>query len=161
MMLRIIISFWFLFVTSFIYGADSSSGCGPAWYLFKDKSLLSSSLRSITNGILWPISTLGMTFGTSNCGKHSIVNLENRSEHLVMVTSEKLRQDAAKGDGVFLKAYSDTFGCSKKSYPIFAKSVQSNFKNIFLIDFSANSAVKKTKILVHFLPQLRGQCSKV
>ena len=50
---------------------DGSSGCGPAWYVFKENTILSSSLRGTTNGTLWPVVTIGMTFGTSNCANHT------------------------------------------------------------------------------------------
>ena len=49
-------------------------------YDFFLNSLLSSSLRATTNAILLN-GTFGMTFGTSNCSKHSIVKKEFQKIH--------------------------------------------------------------------------------
>ena len=73
------------------YGADGSSGCGPGWYILKDNSLVSSALRATTNGILVPVVTLGMTFGTSNCSKHKIVKKEKESLHFVTMNYFELK----------------------------------------------------------------------
>jgi hypothetical protein len=40
-----IFAFMFCIATKAIQAQDSSSGCGPGWYVLKDNSLLSSSGR--------------------------------------------------------------------------------------------------------------------
>ena len=113
------------------YASDSSSGCGPGWFVAKDNSLLSSALRVTTNGALFPIVTLGMTFGTSNCSKHSIV--KNEVEDLKFATENyfEIAVDTAKGDGMFLQAYADLMGCSGTANKKFKNHMQKNFKNLF------------------------------
>ena len=89
---------------------DSSSGCGPAWYILKKNSLLSSFFRSMTNGMLSPIVTLGMTLGTSNCAKHSIVEAESASLRYAENNLPILKQDIARGGGESLTTFLGTMG---------------------------------------------------
>lgn len=91
--------------------ADGSSGCGPAWYVFKENSILSSSLRNTTNGFLYPTVTIGMTFGTSNCAKHNLVEKDEDSLQFAADNFEVLRHDIAKGQGEHLNAYLASFSC--------------------------------------------------
>ncbi len=137
---------------------DGSSGCGPGWYILKDNSLVSSFLRAVTNGVLSPVYTLGMTFGTSNCAKHSIVDAEKRSEHLAMVGFEKLRQDVAKGEGPFLDAYAETFKCDQHGAPQFKQSLQANFTTVFSDNASPKTIVENTKMVVKTHPEIAQHC---
>ncbi len=127
---------YFLVITLLVlstnaFAKDGSTGCGPGWYIFKDNSLVSSTLRSITHGILWPVTTLGMTFGTSNCSKHKIVDNSKRSLHYATVSLENLRQDAARGAGQWVEAYAGTFQCSPLASLVFQRSLQKNYDQIF------------------------------
>ena len=42
-----------------------------------------------------------------------------------------LSKEMAQGEGDSLRALSDTFGCSKDSYPAFAAQMQSSYSDIF------------------------------
>ena len=117
-----------VFVTLFSLSAiakDSSSGCGPAWYILKKKSILSSALRITTNGILFPFVTLGMTFGTSNCTKHSLVKTEQKTLYFVTQNYFELKGETAKGKGDFLTAYGKTIGCNSEDLPYFSNQMNS------------------------------------
>jgi hypothetical protein len=105
--------------------ADGSSGCGPGWYLLQKNSLLSSALRTTTNTVLFPISLLGMTFGTSNCSKHFLVKNESRALHYVTHSHFDLRTDIARGSGPYLVTLNATLGCKPTSSPRLAKLLKS------------------------------------
>jgi len=111
--------------------SDGSSGCGPGWYVFKQNSLVSSSLRMTTNGILWPSVTVGMTLGTSNCAKHSIVQRSHRSLHFATYNRDSLMVDMAQGQGETLSAFAATWGCSWTSTERFGAVMQANYRQIF------------------------------
>lgn len=111
--------------------ADSSSGCGPAWYILKDQSLLSSSARAITNGALYPLVTLGMTFGTSNCTKHSIVLEEKQQEQFISAHFDQLKIEIAQGHGNYLENFSGLLGCNESTKPILSQSLKQNFSQIY------------------------------
>jgi hypothetical protein len=142
-----------------LFAADSSSGCGPGWYIAKENSLLSSALRATTNGILLPIVTLGMTFGTSNCSKHSIV--KNEMEDLKFTTENyfEMLADAAKGEGNFLTAYGELMGCHGEMNTKFKKSMKKNFGNIFGQENTIpSSVVEKTYKMIIEDKELFNSC---
>jgi hypothetical protein len=95
----IVLAFGLMAMTGTLRAADGSSGCGPGWYILKKNSMLSSVGRFITNTALFPLSTLGMTLGTSNCSKHSLVEEHKRSLHFATLSYDLLRQDMARGSG--------------------------------------------------------------
>lgn len=99
------------------FAADGSSGCGPAWYILKENSLLSSVGRYITNWFLFPVSTLGMTFGTSNCSAHKLVDHSKKSLHFATKSLDILRHDLVKGQGVHGTNFIATFGCYETVRP--------------------------------------------
>ena len=121
----------FLCLPSIGQAMDGSSGCGPGWYVLKDDSLVSSVLRALTNDILFPVSTIGMTFGTSNCTQHKIVLKEQESLHFATMNYHEIKAESARGGGVYLSAFSDTIGCGKAHRADFSRKVQSHFDQVF------------------------------
>lgn len=116
---------------SLTLAADGSSGCGPGWYILKDNSLVSSFLRNMTNVILFPTTTIGMTVGTSNCTKHKIVLHEQESLHFATQNYFEILAQASRGQGTTLAAFSDTIGCPVASRAYFAEKFQKNFVQVF------------------------------
>ncbi len=111
MKLRLLLS---IFVLSFSINAsasDGSSGCGPGWYVLQENSILSSALRATTNSVLFPVVTIGMTFGTSNCTQHKLVLKEKESLHFATMNHFELKRDIATGKGDYLSAFASTMGC--------------------------------------------------
>lgn len=113
------------------FSSDSSSGCGPGWYIFKDNSLVSSALRLTTNGILFPSVTLGMTLGTSNCTQHKIVRTEQESLKYATENYYELLADTSLGQGEFLSQFSDVIGCQQQTKAMFSSKMRENFGHIF------------------------------
>lgn len=144
------------------FAADGSSGCGPGWYVAKDNSLLSSSIRGTTNGLLAPTVTFGMTFGTSNCTKHSIV--KNEVEDLKFATENyfEIAADTAKGDGKFLTAYSELMGCHGVNTVKFKTKMKSNFSNLFKsVEILPEDLVKETYRVILTDEELLKACFAV
>ena len=139
---------------------DSSSGCGPGWYLVKDNSLVSSALRMTTNGFLFPVVTLGMTSGTSNCTQHSIVLHEKESLHFATQNYYELKGETAKGQGRYLSAFAQTIGCGSKAQDRFNTSIKAAYPNIFPAD-AQNPEKALTEVYKMILtdPELTSQCS--
>ncbi|MFN8792516.1 MAG: DUF3015 family protein [Bdellovibrionales bacterium] len=113
------------------YAADGSSGCGPGWFILKDNSLVSSFLRSITNGLFFPTTTVGMTVGTSNCTRHKIVQTEQESLHFATQNYFEILAEASRGQGKTLAAFSDTIGCPTSARALFAEKFQKNYMQIY------------------------------
>lgn len=121
--------------------ADSSSGCGPGWYVLKENSLLSSTLRSTTNGILFPTYTFGMTTGTSNCAQHKVIYNDKRDLHFVAMNRELLMKEMAEGTGESLAAFAATLRCSVAVEARFGQVSQAHFEEIWSSDVVANEVV--------------------
>lgn len=120
-----------LWVSSSAMAADGSSGCGPGWYVFKENSMLSSAARAVTNWVLFPSSTLGMTFGTSNCTQHKLVLQEKASLHFATMAYHDLMIQAALGQGQHLAAFAHTLGCDWRVQETFNRSLQAHYDTLF------------------------------
>jgi hypothetical protein len=139
--------------------ADGSSGCGPGWYILKQNTMLSSVGRAITNSVLFPISTLGMTFGTSNCAKHSLVEEHKRSLHFATRSYDILRQDMARGAGRHLDAYLATFGCNGMARHDLAGQMQAAFESELYLTIQPEALVESTAAMIQASPALQSSCS--
>jgi len=148
-----------LFLSKFAMAADGSSGCGPGWYILKDNSLLSSALRSTTNGFLAPVATFGMTSGTSNCTKHKIVLKEKESLHFVTHNYFELKSQVAMGSGTHISALSQTMGCSGVNQQM-NQSLKNSYSEIFDNSNNANPEKALTEIFKVILrnPELAKKC---
>lgn len=109
-----------------VHAADSSSGCGLGWQLFKKNSLISSALRSTTNAIF--LNTVGMTSGTSGCAKHSIVMNDKKALHFAAANENELKLEVAQGRGEHLNGLSHLMGCSPE---VFSSTLQRNYNQVF------------------------------
>lgn len=142
------------------FAADGSSGCGPGWYLFKENSLLSSALRATTNAVLFPVTTIGMTVGTSNCTQHKLVLKEKESLHFATMNHFELKNEVAKGQGEYLSAFASTMGCPAQAQRHLNQSLQKSFKNIY-----PGSEVAPSNVLIEVYKvilsdrELTQQCS--
>jgi hypothetical protein len=116
----------FIFIMSSAQAADSSSGCGVGWMVFKDNSLISSALRSTTNAIFF--NTIAMTFGTSGCARHSIVMNDKKTLHFAESNHDVLKLELAQGSGEHLNGLSHLMGCSPDA---FSSTLQKNYGQVF------------------------------
>ena len=140
--------------------ADSSSGCGPGWYIFKDVSLVSSSLRGTTNGILFPVTTIGMTFGTSNCSAHKIVDNQGESIKFATLAYHDLVVQMAQGKGEHLAAFANTLGCPWQTQLEFNRTLQASFQRIVPTDAVApETIVEQVRVELQTQPLLAQACS--
>lgn len=148
-------------VASIAGAADGSSGCGPGWYVFKENSLVSSALRSTTNGFLAPVVTLGMTSGTSNCTQHKIVLKEKESLHFASMNYYELKRDAAKGEGEYLSAFATTIGCPAQAQARFNQKVRGSYGEVFRAGakVDAESALLEVYKIILSDKELTAQCS--
>lgn len=113
------------FLTS-SYAADSSSGCGIGWQVLPKQSLVSSFTRNLVNATF--SNTIAMTLGTSGCAKHSIVYNEKQGLHFVEANKEVLVAEMAIGNGEYLTAMAEVFGCQDLNS--FATIVKKNYQTL-------------------------------
>ncbi len=128
---KVVVASMALIFSALAFADDGSSGCGPGWYLLKDNSLVSSSLRFTTNTVLIPVTTIGMTMGTSKCTQHKIVLKEKESLYYTTNSYYELKGEVAKGNGPYLAAYSETIGCEPRAQARFNNALKNNYEKIF------------------------------
>jgi Protein of unknown function (DUF3015). len=126
---------------------------------FKENSILSSSLRVTTNGILFPFTTLGMTFGTSNCTKHKLVKTQERSLYYVTQNFYELKAQMAQGGGQFIDAYAEVIGCQSQDFPYFKKKIQEHYHQFFQKGENPREVLKQTYHLILGDHRLVNSCS--
>ena len=94
--------------------------------VFKDNSLISSALRATTNAMFF--NTIGMTFGTSGCARHSIVMNDKKTLHFTEANHNELKLEVAQGSGEHLSGLSHLMGCSSDA---FSATLQKNYAQVF------------------------------
>lgn len=157
-MRSLVFSLALVFAAPLVHAADGSSGCGPGWYVLKDNSLVSSALRAVTNGILFPVTTIGMTVGTSNCTRHQLVLHERESLHYALMNLHELKAEGARGEGVYLSGFSDVVGCGANARARFAGHIQKNYERVFRTS-GPESVLTETYKVILADPLLVRSCS--
>ena len=98
--------------------------------LFTSNGKLSQLFAVTTNGSSGS-QTLGITFGTSNCSAHGIVENEKQIQYFVEVNQAELMREMAQGHGEKLSTLAALNGCSTDSQiSAFNAKAQSSFKSI-------------------------------
>lgn len=141
------------------FAKDGSSGCGLGWQVSDKKSLLSSSIRATTNGIFLN-QTFGMTFGTSDCEKHSIVKNDKVQLHFTEANLDNLSIEMAQGQGESLMGLAAVMGCKSANYSDFAEMTQSHYETI-MNDANARSVLNQVKTQIRANPKLAQNCSAI
>jgi len=140
-------------LNNFAKASDSSDGCGAGWYITSDTSLLATSVRGTTNGILPP--TFSMTSGTSNCAQHSIVLEEKRALHFLTANLDQVKSDIARGQGVYLDAFALTLGCGESSIA-FGSLLRNHYLEIFPATADTKTSLSTVHQIVHSNAQTLG-----
>jgi len=142
-----------------VLAADGSSGCGAGWYILKKNSLLSSSLRTTTNALLFN-ATFGMTFGTSNCQKHDIVQLDKEDLYYAEANKEFLTIEMAEGRGEYVATFARTLGCDGAIVNEFGTYTRSRYEKIFSSpSLPAAEMLRNVKRELRANPELKARCT--
>ncbi|MFZ4713502.1 MAG: DUF3015 family protein [Bacteriovoracaceae bacterium] len=140
--------------------ADSSVGCGLGSLVFKDNSLVSSTLRVTTNH-MFLTQYLGVTSGTSGCTRHSIVMNEKAHIHFAEVNLDQLSKEMASGEGQYLNAFAFTLGCKNGLSKDLGAVAKAHYDQIFPNEnVNANDMLKNLGATIRLNPTLSKNCSK-
>tara|TARA_R110002072_G_scaffold534_6_gene3934 strand:+ start:110221 stop:110694 length:474 start_codon:yes stop_codon:yes gene_type:complete len=144
------------FTSTNIMAGDSSSGCGLGWAVFKDNSLVSSSLRATTNAFF--LNTIAMTFGTSGCAKHSIVKNEKKQIHFSETNYPQLVAQMSQGQGEYMNGMAGLMGCDSA---VFSQTMQSNFSQVVPTSDNATELVQNMQLQVLTNEKLASSCGLI
>ena len=98
------------------------------WYVFKDHSLVSATSRGMVNQ-LTGLAPFGMTFGTSGCDYHSIVEKKNEQIHFVKENLDQLEVELAVGKGHYVEQFASVMGCQKPDH--FINTMKKSYVKLF------------------------------
>src|SRR5690606_17599316 len=87
-------------------------------------------LAATTNGTAGS-QTFGISFGTSNCGENQIDRRSEEREVFLQYNFANLKKDAARGDGQYITAFAELWGCGQTEVVQFKKYTQSRFSALF------------------------------
>lgn len=103
-----------------------------------------------------------MTFGISNCTKHSIVKLEKERVKFATENYFEIASNVASGEGDFLAAYGELMGCHGNMLDRFSNRMKKNFQKVFpSTDINPENVVKQTYIIMLQDEELTKACFQV
>jgi hypothetical protein len=136
------------------HAQDTSSGCGLGWQVAPQQSLVSSTTRSLTNATF--LNTVAMTFGTSGCAKHSIVQRDKEAQYFAEANYHLLMMEMAQGNGESLANFAAIMGCNARA---FASGVQSHYGEIYPSqDVPADAVLENVKFAIFSDFSLSAAC---
>jgi len=142
---------------STVLAQDTSNGCGVGWQVSQKTSLLSSSVRSITNYFL--PNSFSMTSGTSGCAKHDIVKNDEKAVEYAVNNYDTLIVEMAEGHGEYLDGFAQALGCDQSNYAAFQNLVQTRYSD--LTKNSGNDGIdlyRAVRLEIQATPSLSAQC---
>lgn len=132
---------------------DSSSGCGLGWEVAPKQSLLSSFARSLTNATF--LNTVAMTFGTSGCAKHSIVQADKEAQYFAEANYHTLMMEMAMGQGDNLENFAAMLGCDAN---YFSGRMQAHYGDVYTTDTSAAGLLQNVRSAIRSDAVLAASC---
>lgn len=125
------------------HAKDSLDGCGIGWEVTDKKTFTATTTRGTTNAFIPP--TFGMTTGTMGCEKLDIGKNDKAAADYVATNFEQLKSALATGEGEYVQALSESFGCTD------SKAVGSKIQSQY------NSVVAPAKNAVQLYKGLRAE----
>jgi len=146
-----------MFLAAPLYARDSSSGCGLGWEVNGDNSFLGTSTRGTTHATFVP--TFSMSFGTSGCAKHSVVQNEKRGLHYAEGNFASLMVEMSVGQGEVLNGFAAVMGCGTEQ-SAFGQIMQARYGEIFTsVDITPVDMYHNVMRQIRADNQLAGSCS--
>lgn len=115
-------------ITAPAFAADTSSGCGLGWHVTTKNSLFASTIRNTTHAVL--PNTFSMTFGSSGCGHHSIVQKDREAYLYFASNHDPILMEMAEGGGEYLDGFARSLGCGDGARASFGPVAQKHFQEI-------------------------------
>ena len=138
----------FLLPVSVFAAGYGAAGCGLGSMVLGSKPGATQVLAATTNGTFGS-QTLGITFGTSNCGDHGLVKVSKEREVFAQENYTSLVKEMAQGKGENLYTLASLYQCPAASHQEFGAMVQEKFENLV-----ANDQTTSTELLSQLENQL-------
>lgn len=120
-------------LTTFAAGPSSATrpnidGCGLGWEVTDSRTMMGTSTRGTTNGFVPP--TFGMTSGTLGCDQLTFASNNKEAAEFVASNYETLKSELAAGQGEYVNAMMESFGCSSEQASANSAKIQSNYQTV-------------------------------
>lgn len=142
-------SLFFLPVSGFAAGYGAA-GCGLGSMVIGSKPGAEQIFAATTNGTFGS-QTFGITFGTSNCGDHGLINVSKEREVFAQENYTSLIKEMAQGEGENLHTLASLYQCPATSYQEFGTMVRENFDHLV-----ASEQTTSVELLSHLESQLNS-----
>ena len=106
-----------------------SAGCGLGSMVFGSGTGPKQIFAATTNGTFGS-QTFGITFGTSNCGDHGLINVSKEREVFASANYTSLVKEMAQGKGENLNILASMYQCPTATYQEFGAMTQANFDDL-------------------------------
>jgi hypothetical protein len=132
------------------------AGCGLGSIVIKDNTMMGQVTAATLNATGYQ--TLAITTGTSNCEMQKADMAHMEQKVFVEVNLASLSKDAAQGEGRYLRAMSELFGCSDH-YSEFASLSRERYQELFA-NAEATSVLDSYRGALAGDATLSGTCSR-
>lgn len=106
-----------------------TAGCGLGSMIIGSDRGPEQIFAATTNGTFGS-QTFGMTFGTSNCGDHGLINISKEREVFAAENYTSLVKEMAQGGGENLNILASMYQCPASEYQAFGAMTQEKFNNL-------------------------------
>ena len=138
-----------LVTTAVIFGGGGLWAChkgGPMGFAANDPGAFSLDIT------ISPTYTGASTFGTAGC--KDLDYYQHQRNHFLETQWAFLNEDAARGKGENLTAFTQIMGCSKEQETQFAALVRNNYYSLFVTTVERSDLLTQFEILISENPEL-------
>jgi len=107
---------------------DTLDGCGLGWQVTDSRTMIATTTRGTTNAFVPP--SFGMTSGTLGCEQITFAANEKEAATFVASNYQTLRSELAEGQGEYVNAMIESFGCSASQAPAISQRIQQNYGTV-------------------------------
>jgi len=109
-------------------GDGTLDGCGLGWQVTDSRTMIGTTTRGTTNMVVHP--GFGMTSGTLGCEQISFAKNEQEAATFVASNYQTLKSELAVGQGEYVSAMIESFGCSAEQVPAISSQIQKNYNTV-------------------------------
>lgn len=142
-------------------GRYGSAGCGLGSMLITKEGFL--QIFAGTTNTIFGSQTFGITSGTSNCTSAGIVKADRQREAFTEAVLPKILEDMAAGDGEYINALGELYGCQNDGLSKFSRTAQDNMAEICKGDSCSSAANFLTSLEMNMAADqdLVAQCPQI
>lgn len=121
--------------------AQNVGNCGWGSKLFDGQKGIPAQVLAVTTNGTSGNQTFAISSGTSGCTQDGVVRTNWKTAAFIDNNMNKLAKDMSRGEGESLEALASVVGVDKADTPVFKRTLQANFANIFSAEQASSEQV--------------------